>query len=481
MPKPRVLILQTSDGAAPVRRTTLERLLAAIGRDAAFGVTILVIDDQGVDGLDQLASGPGGPAITVLANPTLQGDGGIQKIGCLYAIEQGFDVLVSLRGSDALPPGSMGRLVAPLLDGQADVVFGSRLLNPQAAGGFGRPFWRNRVLGSQLADLDARCRAFTVRALASVPFDRNSDGAAFDTELLVQMIDTAKRIEEIALPATGDHPRRTYGLRSAALTLGVAASARVMRLGILYDPRFDYESDNAHYAAKFGYASSHQFAFDRVREDSVVLDVGCGPGFMARKLLEKRARTISLDRHIGGGTRDASIRAIETDVEAFDFSDTTKVDTVLLLDIIEHLVSPERFLARLRERYCADQPEVVITTGNIAFLPLRLALLCGQFNYGKRGILDLTHTRLFTFASLRRLLQQSGFEVIAVSGLPAPFPLALGDKWPARLLARINSMLIAFSKGLFSYQIAMVVRVRPTLGLLLQRARADAAQKLAAG
>ena len=30
-------------------------------------------------------------------------------------------------------------------------------------------------------------------------------------------------------------------------------------------------------------------------------------------------------------------------------------------------------------------------------------LLFGQFNYGKRGILDLTHTRLFTFESFRRL------------------------------------------------------------------------------
>ena len=91
-------------------------------------------------------------------------------------------------------------------------------------------------------------------------------------------------------------------------------------------------------------------------------------------------------------------------MEAFDFSDRTKVDTVLLLDIIEHLVSPELFLKRLRNRYCFDAPEVVITTGNIAFLPIRLALLVGQFNYGKRGILDLTHTRLFTFSSLRRLL-----------------------------------------------------------------------------
>ena len=56
-------------------------------------------------------------------------------------------------------------------------------------------------------------------------------------------------------------------------------------------------------------------------------------------------------------------------------------------DVIEHIkkVSPET--------------EVIISTANVAFLITRLMLFLGQFNYGKRGILDLTHTRLLTFAS----------------------------------------------------------------------------------
>ena len=53
-------------------------------------------------------------------------------------------------------------------------------------------------------------------------------------------------------------------------------------------------------------------------------------------------------------------------------------------------------------------------------------LLLGQFNYGKRGILDMTHTRLFTFTSLRRLLEQSGFRIVEMRGVPGPFPLAMG-------------------------------------------------------
>jgi hypothetical protein len=71
----------------------------------------------------------------------------------------------------------------------------------------------------------------------------------------------------------------------------------------------------------------------------------------------------------------------------------------------------------------------VVSTGNVAFVVTRLMLPAGQFNYGKRGILDLTHTRLFTFASMRRLFEQQGFLVLETRGVPAPFPMALGRTW----------------------------------------------------
>ena len=61
-------------------------------------------------------------------------------------------------------------------------------------------------------------------------------------------------------------------------------------------------------------------------------------------------------------------------------------------------------------------------------------LLFGQFNYGKRGVLDLTHTRLFTFGSFRRLFEQAGFKVVEERGVPGPFPLAMGDSALSRAL-----------------------------------------------
>ena len=49
-------------------------------------------------------------------------------------------------------------------------------------------------------------------------------------------------------------------------------------------------------------------------------------------------------------------------------------------------------------------------------------LLFGSFNYGKKGILDKTHTRLFTFSSFKKLVGYN-FEILETKGIPAPFPL----------------------------------------------------------
>jgi hypothetical protein len=126
-------------------------------------------------------------------------------------------------------------------------------------------------------------------------------------------------------------------------------------------------------------------------------------------------------------------------------------------------------------------PEVILSTGNVGFVLTRLMLLLGYFNYGTRGILDLTHTRLFTFSSFRQLLEQAGFQIEEVRGIPAPFPLAVGDNWLGTLLLAINRILIRVSRSLFSYQIFMVVRPLPTLDWLLERAFETTHQRMAQG
>jgi len=104
-------------------------------------------------------------------------------------------------------------------------------------------------------------------------------------------------------------------------------------------------------------------------------------------------------------------------------------------------------------------------------------LLAGQFNYGKSGILDRTHTRLLSFRSTRHLLRDSGFRIKAIRGVPAPFPKVLGDTRLSRLAVKANLALIKISKSLFSYQIYIEAETTPDVSFVLRDTQEKSAQR----
>jgi len=156
-------------------------------------------------------------------------------------------------------------------------------------------------------------------------------------------------------------------------------------------------------------------------------------------------------------------------------------DFILVLDRLEHLMSPETVLAELRQRCYAEQTKVILTAPNIGFLTMRLGLLFGQFNYSRQGILDLTHKRLFTFRSFRKMVEQEGFVVTRMKGVPAPFPKAFGSGWFGRFLLNANRAFIVVYRRLFAYQIYMEAKFLPPLDRLLARTVEASRQRSAEG
>jgi hypothetical protein len=150
-----------------------------------------------------------------------------------------------------------------------------------------------------------------------------------------------------------------------------------------------------------------------------------------------------------------------------------------MLDVIEHLKDPERFLEDLRKQFAHEPKKLILTTPNIAFVIQRLMLLAGQFNYGKAGILDRTHARLFTFRSIRYLLRDAGFQVKEIRGVPAPSPKVLGDGLLGRAALATNLALIGLSRTLFSYQIYVVAESTPSPEFLVQDAEVQSALRAA--
>lgn len=498
--KKKVLIFIVSYNAETFIQGVLERIPEGVWDNTAYQTSILIIDDQSADqtferALEYSRKFPQRD-ITVLHNPVNQGYGGNQKIGYHYALMNHYDVVVLLHGDGQYAPEYLDQMIMPLVREEAEAVFGSRMIKKFSALKGGMPLYKwlgnqilttlqNLILGSSLSEFHSGYRAYRTEALKRIPFACNSDYFDFDTNIIIQLINTGQRIAEIPIPTFyGEEICNVDGTRYAILILLSTLQSRLMKLGIFYTPKYDYEVRNEPEDIKIGYPSSHQFALDHIRTGSRVLDVGSGPGNMAAQLVDKGAEVVSLDRHISPLLKEKSLRTIQAELEDYTWKpEDTKVDTVFLLDIIEHLRKPEELLVALRSacmKNGADQPpEFIITTANIAFWPVRLGLLCGWFHYGKKGILDKDHHRLFTLKSLRNLLIQSGYDIEVIDGIPAPYPLALGNNPLSRGLLKVNNWLIGLSKGLFSYQIGVVAKPRPTLDFLLANAEKSGREKAA--
>jgi glycosyltransferase involved in cell wall biosynthesis len=494
--KKRLLIFIVAYNAEKTIQSVLRRLDPSL---AEYDTHILIIDDSSSDRTFERArelSGLPFP-MTVLFNPANQGYGGNQKIGFHYAIREKFDIVALVHGDGQYAPECLGELIQPLLSGEADAVFGSRMLSRGEALRGGMPLYKfvgnriltriqNRLLGASLSEFHSGYRLYSLGALTRIPFDRNTNDFHFDTEIIIQLLRGGYVIRELPIPTYyGDEICHVNGLRYAWNVVKSTVLSRAQDLSILYDRKYDVRISgrgNPLYQAKFTFCSPHTLALDRVPAGARVLDIGCASGYMARALRKKGCDITGIDMFppaVDAGLSDFFQANLSTDKLPVD---TAEFDYVLMLDVIEHLVSPEAVADSLRSsRPSGEAPTLVVSTGNVAFLVTRLMLLFGQFHYGPRGILDLTHTRLFTFATLRELFEQAGFRVEEVRGVPAPFPLALGDNWLARLLVRINLGLIRLSKGLFSYQIFMVVRPLPSLESLLERAIETSRSRAATG
>ena len=483
-PAPRILIFIVAYNARTTLGWVLDRIPESLRRD---NVEVLVIDDSSPDntfqtGLDYVSRHrhDSGLKITVLRNPENQRYGGNQKLGYRYAIEHGFDFVALVHGDGQYAPECLPDLLAPLIAGEAEAVFGSRMMNQGGARQGGMPLYKlignrvltrfqNALLGSSLTEFHSGYRLYSVRALQKVPFECNTNDFHFDTEIIIQFVLAGLRIKELPIPTYyGDEVCRVNGLKYAWDVCKTMLRARVHQTDLLYDRKFDVDTPGRSYELKLGYPSSHSFALDAVRPGSEILNVGGAKANLTPAIAARGCRVTNLGEQPAGGDGDAAF--IPWNLQAREFPvDVSRFDQIYLLDVVEHLHEPEQFMEELRFAARRHRPEVVLTTANVGFFVTRLMLFFGQFNYGRRGILDRTHRRLFTFGSLRTMLEQSGYQIIETRGVPAPFPLAIKSPSLGRLLLWCNEVLLRVSRTWFSYQIFVRAQASPSVHHLLEQ------------
>lgn len=470
---------------------TLSDVFARIPANLAdtYDIEVLAIDDASGDRTFEVgyrdATERDWPfPITVLRNPVNQGYGGNQKIGFFYAMEKGFDFVALVHGDGQYAPECLPDLLAPLAANEADAVMGSRMIAKGAARRGGMPlykfvgnkilsFTQNRVLGLALTEFHSGYRLYSTAALAKIPFHLNTNDFHFDTQIIIQLQRAGLRIRELPIPTYyGDEICHVNGLKYAWDVAVTTLRARLNDFGLVYDRMFDCRpaKSEAGYGAKLAFDSPLTRTLEESGAGERVVEFGCRDGELSAALNAKGCIVTGIDNATPADrNRTAFEKLVDQDLNRpLPPGLLAGKDKILLLDVIEHLVSPEKFIDDLRENPdLSARTELLVSTANIGFFIVRFGLLAGMFNYGKRGILDLTHTRLYTFKTLRHLFEQAGFDVIAMAGIPAPFPLAIGDGAMARALMACNRAAIRIWPGMFAYQIFLKARKRPTLRDLL--------------
>jgi 2-polyprenyl-3-methyl-5-hydroxy-6-metoxy-1,4-benzoquinol methylase len=157
-----------------------------------------------------------------------------------------------------------------------------------------------------------------------------------------------------------------------------------------------------------------------------VLDVGCAGGTTGGLIKAKYPGTrvvgIELNADAAAHARQYLDKVVSKDFDALDRQEDLggeEIGTVLLLDVLEHLIDPWRALLKLKE-FITSRTRVLASIPNVRNLATLHELGGGRWQYQRAGVLDITHLRFFTLKEMRDLFEQTGYDIVAADPLTDP-------------------------------------------------------------
>lgn len=469
--KGRLLIFIVAYNAENTIESVLKRIPTQLLD--TYQIEILIIDDSSQDETFKKSeiirkAGKTPFPLRVLFNPVNQGYGGNQKIGFHYAVEHGFDWVALVHGDGQYAPECLPELVEPLRTGNADVVFGSRMIEKKAALKGGMPLYKyvgnkilttyqNSMLGSTLSEFHSGYRLYSIEALKKIPFSLNSNDFHFDTEIIIQLIFAKQRIKELAIPTFyGDEICHVNGIKYAWDVAKATVLAKVQPFHIFYDPKYDCKVQ----------PSSAKKNIDAALYLKALLSQDIATGSKILLIGEAPEPFISSVQNAGCEVhvKDAVFFSEQmTEDHGFDY--------IFLLEDSAMSKDPEKMVSRILEiSTLTPNLKICVTVANVGFILTRLLLLFGRFAYTRRGIINLNSFHFFTLRSAKKIFTQNGFTVDGVYGLPIPYGSLLPSHFLSKSLSTIHQLLIKLRKSLFGFQFVFFVSPPTSLQHLLSSA-----------
>lgn len=199
---PKVVIVMPAYNAAKTIKDTFKEI------PQKYRKHVILVDDQSKDNTVEVAKKLG---IKVFALPNNLGYGGNQKTCYWEALKLNPDVVVMLHPDYQYDASKIDDLITPILNGEFDFMFGSRIKNRGSALSGGMPkikYYINRIvclienilLGENFSEYFSGYRAYSNKLLKTIPFQRFSNDFVFDQEMTIASINHGFKIGEIAIP-----------------------------------------------------------------------------------------------------------------------------------------------------------------------------------------------------------------------------------------------------------------------------------------
>ncbi|MBV8202675.1 MAG: glycosyltransferase family 2 protein [Acidobacteria bacterium] len=211
---------------------------------------VVLVDDASRDRTVEVAHQLG---VHTVVHPRNRGYGGNQKTCYREALARGADIVVMVHPDHQYDPRYVPELVRPLLAGDCDAVFGSRMLGGRPIEG-GMPKWKyfanlfltaaaNATFYVFLSEYHSGLRAYSRRYLEAVDLDANSDDFVFDTEIIAQGVYKGMRIREIPIATRYFKEASQIGfwrsVRYGFAVLGVLFTYKLHVKGLRHSRLFD--------------------------------------------------------------------------------------------------------------------------------------------------------------------------------------------------------------------------------------------------
>jgi SAM-dependent methyltransferase len=315
----------------------------------------------------------------------------------------------------------------------------------------------NSVTGMNLSEWHSGYRAYRVDALNEIPFESNSDGFDFDTEIILQLHEAGKSIVEVPIPTYyGDEICHVNGLGYAKDVASDVVRYRFHKMGFGSGDMAFAEND---YELKVSDSSSHRKLLSWLSDSPPkrILDLGCSSGRFGELLRLSGHYVIGVDAVKFDGVGDRLDGFVEADLnQGLPSQVGDGFDVVVGADVFEHLIEPSALLSQLRS-VLTPRGVIMASVPNIAHWYPRLKVLMGQFDYERRGIFDSGHVRFFTRASFEKMAKGADMRVRrrAISGLPVE---VIGRGGPApkkalRFVGGLDRLGMTLAPNLFAYQL----------------------------